>query len=131
MSNEILDLSQPEPTSCQPNLASDTDCSIGVTSKVYRTDRRQCESHIANHGPFIHDVNNLLDGDQLLSITGRKVGVVCQVERIQNNFIMFKLWETYSTGGTILGTSLGQASGPIDLFLNYVELIRFINSICF
>lgn len=51
--------------------------------------------------PRIHNRLNLLDKLPLLTVTGTKVGPVCEVERA-DEYIIFKIFETFSTHGKAL-----------------------------
>lgn len=81
-----------------------------------------------NNGPRVHDVYNLLDHTPLLSISGYKIGLVCNIEFTQEHQVLFVIFESFSTECKGLGQAIGQASGKSTLFMKFFEKLQVIDS---
>lgn len=53
---------------------------------------------------------------------------MCDVKRVEE-YIIFKIFETFSTHGKAFGGALGEASGPIYMFIEFYEVMRITDSL--
>lgn len=108
----------------------ESETSIDQYQQIETNPWDEITDEIISISPKIHNRLNLFDKLPLLTITGKKMGLVCEIEMMKE-YIIFKIFETFSTQGKTRGRSVGQASGPIYMFIEFLEVMQVTDSLCY